>query len=679
MALRPKERTSWSEAGAVALVLLATVAVHGHGVARPFFADDYLFLEQVRGRPLLAALTSPDPLGNFLRPVSRAAWFWLLGRAGGESPVLFHLANLALFLGAGALLHGLVRRLLGAAAALFALAFLALHYAADVPLRWAAGAQDLLAFFFGLLAVRLHAGERRAWAAASLLIALLSKETAAGTCLVALLFDRASGRPWRDVLRRGAGLVAVTLGWAAWWLVTLRGRPGAGETLSLAPGNAAAALAHFAQVALGLEGRQGGNPLGHWGLPPLLPALVAAAALAWLVRAPARETAPGEGTARPTLWLGAAWTLTGIVPVILVAPIWSAYFYLWALAGCALLAAAVTDRWSLPLRAGALATLVLLSGQARGLDEFSADGGAWSWTSHVNRHYVDRSLRFLERSLAQLRAARPALTPRTTVFFVNVPNSMGWQAADGPLLRWAYRDSTLRSYYMTQFTKERAARGPVLYFAFEGDSLVDRSADASLLFSFAFEMVMAERPQSAVEALDWAERDAPGLRWAAYLRALARWGAGDTLAARGDFARAGLQPARSLPGRPDDLLRAAGGDTGARIALLRRLGTQAVLSPWVHAQLAALLLSVGDEDGVVEAYAYRVLAPEEPDAWRCWASAQLSQQKYDAALASLERYLALARAAGQGNDAQAEQVAERLRSMVRGGIAREALRLNTRD
>ena len=58
--------------GALALVLVAGAWLQISALRLPFFADDYLFLDQIRGRSLWAALTSPDPLRNFWRPVGRA-------------------------------------------------------------------------------------------------------------------------------------------------------------------------------------------------------------------------------------------------------------------------------------------------------------------------------------------------------------------------------------------------------------------------------------------------------------------------------------------------------------------------------------------------------------------------------------------------------------------------------
>ena len=57
------------------LILLAATTLHVTALTLPFFADDYLFLDQVRGHSLLQALRAPDPLGNFFRPVSRGLYF----------------------------------------------------------------------------------------------------------------------------------------------------------------------------------------------------------------------------------------------------------------------------------------------------------------------------------------------------------------------------------------------------------------------------------------------------------------------------------------------------------------------------------------------------------------------------------------------------------------------------
>ncbi|HEV2104989.1 MAG TPA: hypothetical protein VGU27_04605, partial [Candidatus Eisenbacteria bacterium] len=178
---------------ALAAPLVAAALLHARVLVAPFFADDWLFLDQVRDRPLAAALASPDPIGNFVRPLGRQAWFWLLARAGGGSPAWFHAGNLVLFLVSLVLLAHLARRVAGPLAAAFATGFVALHYAADVPLLWASGSQDLLATTLALAALALHLARRRAAAAALLVAALFAKETVALAPLAAAALDRAPG------------------------------------------------------------------------------------------------------------------------------------------------------------------------------------------------------------------------------------------------------------------------------------------------------------------------------------------------------------------------------------------------------------------------------------------------------------------------------------------------------
>src|SRR6187397_3345814 len=63
---------------ALALVLAGVVVLYVPALGTQFFADDFLFLDQVRGRSLWQALLAPDPLSNFFRPVSRQLYFWIV-------------------------------------------------------------------------------------------------------------------------------------------------------------------------------------------------------------------------------------------------------------------------------------------------------------------------------------------------------------------------------------------------------------------------------------------------------------------------------------------------------------------------------------------------------------------------------------------------------------------------
>src|SRR5262249_17846242 len=161
---------------------------------------------------------------------------------------------------------------------------------------------------------------------------------------------------------------------------------------------------------------------------------------------------------------------------------------------------------------------------------------------------------------------------------------------------------------------------------------------------FAYSMLLAEHPRSAIDALDLALASEPANRSLYYWRALAQWGISDTLAAIADFRRAGGSPARASGGSGRSTPALATPTASLRrVAELIGYRDAAALDPWVHARLAALCLAIPSrhEEGVIEAYAFRLLSPTDPDAWRKWASAQLGEKQYEAALRSLEQYLAL--------------------------------------
>ncbi len=146
----PLEQTSspaWTRYGvwpALALIAAAAFILHPGALGAPFYGDDFQFLDQVRGRSLWATFAATDPVGGYFRPLSRQVLFWVVARASGESPLAFHLVNATLWLAVLVALFTLIRRIAGERAAAMGVAFLALHYASDVPLMWASDAQDLM-------------------------------------------------------------------------------------------------------------------------------------------------------------------------------------------------------------------------------------------------------------------------------------------------------------------------------------------------------------------------------------------------------------------------------------------------------------------------------------------------------------------------------------------------------
>src|SRR5262245_60764085 len=203
---------------ALGIILAGTVLLYLPALRTDFFADDYMFLDQVRGRSLLESLGVPDPLSNFFRPVSRQLYFWIVAGLTHESPVAFRVGNLVTLLAVIALLFTLIRRLAGDRAAVFGASFLALHYAADIPVRWACGSQDLLAVVWAIAAMVLHLTGHRRWAGAAMLVGALSKEVVLLTPIVAVIADRRSGERWGAAARRAWPLALAIVVWGAIFL-----------------------------------------------------------------------------------------------------------------------------------------------------------------------------------------------------------------------------------------------------------------------------------------------------------------------------------------------------------------------------------------------------------------------------------------------------------------------------
>jgi len=350
------------------------------------------------------------------------------------------------------------------------------------------------------------------------------------------------------------------------------------------------------------------------------------------------------------------------------------------MAGAAILVGASTSGLTKWTRLTVIGILVCLSANARRLDEFSAGQGAWAWQSHVNGHYLDRAVSTIEGYLGDMKRSRPSLPKRSVVFFADVPVSLGWQTADGPLIRWAYRDTTLRSYFLTQFSEERVALRPLYFFAVEQGRLVDKSESGDVLPSLAYSMLVADKPASAIAALNVLLSQPARSSELLYWRALARWDTGDTAGATQGLLAAGVRPIRELSSGAKAATQSLPTDTLTRYNALMRLRDEAGLDPWVHARLASLCLATADrqQQGAIEAYAFRVLSPDDPDAWRKWASAQLAARQYEGALHSLEKYLALAGKAGKA-DAEVEGVIQSLRRVVHGDVAHAGLRTPASD
>ncbi len=690
----------------VAVAVLAAGLVHAASLGAPFFADDWLFLDQARFRSLFQVLASPDPLGNYFRPLGRQVWFWFWGALSGESPVVFHAANLMVFAGSIVLLALLTRRVSGAFAGVVAAAFLALHYAADVPVRWASGSQDLLALALGLSALLAHVQGRRVLAGACFFLALLCKESVVLLPLAAIALDREAASLGARV-RRATPLALAGVAWLALaaWASLRRGAPGA----ELAP-SADAALAVpvlLARVTLGLEWPTGAWPFtrpidpGGAVLVALLIALAGvgfaaprverAAATARAVRAAraGRSGATGKASAAPPVAApgadgvrgGLVWSLAAALPVVVVAPLWSAYYFLFSLAGVGLALGSLVAHSRRP---GLVAVLVLglvgwASSQARGLQEFATAPSAWSGQSHVNPFYLDRGMAVVTRAVNDLRLQVPRPEPRTTFFLTGLPSFASVQVADGPLVRGVYRDSSLRSYYLSQLTRERLARGPrkLFFFHLASGRLQDRTRERGVFMSTALGQILNGKLDVAEAALEAAAANGEGDLGLAYVTSLVAYDRGDRERAHALFEEMGYRLGRDgasfTAAARQQLARA---DTLGAVRTLREGVHEHMLDAGLHALLADVLMSHARTrpEGHVEAYAARLLDPESGRGWRRWAHVLATESRQREAIAALDRYARLD-PAGSAADRGAQDLRAILVRMLPGGdIAQRAMK-----
>lgn len=650
---------------ALALVLIAAVAIHLPRLAAPLFAYDFVLLDPLRGGPF-----APVEHGGPHHFVGRQLYFGALRAVLGESPVAYRVAGLSLFVALLALLFALARRLAGTGAAVIAAAIVAVHYAAEVPASWIAASEVTLAAALAVLALLLHVRGFRGPAAAAFALAAFTRGDVLVTPFVALFVARRPGEPFARALLRAWPLLVVS----AAWCVVRAGSLGAGDA-GAAAGAAARgvlpALVHLPQVVAGFEWRQGTTlDLGRATPGALSVALVLVAV--FVARRTPHGAAPAPSPAAiPT---GIAWALLAALPASGAASHWSAHHYLFAVCGAALALGAWLARRAPVEALVAVALLGLGSASARGLDEFAGVESAWTGRSHVNRHYIDRATDQSRRYLESLRRARPTLPARATLFIDGVRPIVGFQSGDGPRIRRAYGDTTLRSYDVAGFSLERAARGPLLLFLAAGDSLAEVPAREQPLRVIAISLLLAERPEQARDALALArEREGAEPR-RDYLLAWTEWSLGRRDRASLLFEELGLRPddARA-PDRAAVMAALAAADTATASEQARAGVALSALDPDRHALLADLLLmrDPDGEDGLVEGWIARVLAPEATSAWRRWAMIQMRRHRQVEALASLER------AAGLGGDADAEvarwtrQIRERLPELRAG--AREPL------
>jgi len=273
--------------------------------------------------------------------------------------------------------------------------------------------------------------------------------------------------------------------------------------------------------------------------------------------------------------------------------------------------------------------------------------------------------------------ARPTLPPASTVFFFGIPPQLAWQTADGPLLRWAYRDSSLRSYYLGALTLERARRGPNFFFLVRNDSLMESTNPEESLRVTALAMLLSENLDPSAAALTLHREMNPGVLWSPYWLAWIHWARGDTTYAKELLLESRVQLNRGpCPAIPTAVRLVAAGDTLGAFQLMIRAAGDYALDPEAHGLLSDIAVTSirNRATAQIEAFAARSLAPESAIVWYRWALIEAQSQRIPESARALEKYFALG-GTTPARDLYARQVLGQLKRALPGGdLAQEGLR-----
>lgn len=523
---------------------------------------------------------------------------------------------------------------------------------------WASGAQDLLSVLLALATILLYMNNRYILSGIAFLLALLSKEVVALLPLILLLLDQRQSAPWRTCLYRLTPVLLAGTLWGAIAIYRMQASPAAQDYVAWTIGGTIAAFVHLPQILIGAEWVEAPSSSAMFPPLPVLLCMLAAVILVYrTVRVAPSPSSCTRGLRNPLL-LGIVWALLATVPITGVAHQWSAYYYLFALCGASMTVGALIVR--LPPLPGCAVVLLLLCGSqhARSISAFSTSCSPWNTLSHVNPHHITRAQTIASGYLKQLKSHYPSAPRRATFAFANLPSFNGIQTADGPFIRWAYRDTTLRSYYATQLPHGAFYRGPLLFFEARGDTLRNGAHDRQLYQSIAYSMILANKPELAAGILRYLTTIAPGDQEIAYWFALAAWDRNHPMASMNRLRQAGVHPD---PGPSAELNLAnraiASGDTSQAIAYLLDARRHHGLDLDIHSRLAAICLARSTDRvlGVIEAFAVTRLSPDRADGWRKLAAGQLAERQFAAAEQSLARYLQLGDSSA-AQDAEAHQV-----------------------
>lgn len=448
----------------VFLLGLFLLARFGDMFGMPFLNDDYVFLDHVTGKSFGSLWGFRELAFHWWRPWSREFHYWWIQGAFGPVEWPFHLASLALACGVLAAFWSLGRRLVGAPAAAVAVAGAATLSGWGLLLLWPAGAQDLWMLLLSLLALSAWHDERPVRATLFYALAIMSKETAALLVVLFALHDRWVGRrPWQETVIRLAPALLLSLVWVFVHPMLL-GRLWAGAPSPTPPSPAAVApwVTVWRSLLSVFSLELWPHPEGGWRAvwwDGLRGALILIAFIELLARPderPANMLAGGRmRSSRGAMPLAWSWWACGTLPLLLPGLGWHAYYAHFAVLGLWLVVGRTLAR-----HPGAAMVLV---GSLAFLGAGRAATPSEDWGEAA---YQRRAGAFVNGIKEQLLGAYPTMEKHARLWFVRLPNNVGFLAGDGPVVRVWYRDPTLQAGFYSAYRARGAdePQGPDHFF-----------------------------------------------------------------------------------------------------------------------------------------------------------------------------------------------------------------------
>jgi hypothetical protein len=433
--------------------------------------------------------------------------------------------------------------------------------------------------------------------------------------VIAVVAARRPRERFGDSVRRALPLYAAVGAWGLLFLGALSRHEFAVHPGPFQWDAIPAAFVHLLQVMLGLEWKAGVGPRLHIAWYAIAVVGLATLAVAW-ASARRRQSRPAtsshaDRSGPHAALVGLLWVAAGTLPVVAMTPTWSAHGYLFPLCGLALLVAAWAARQARWVGPALVAVLALCSQNTRRLDGVATGRNPWAPQSHMSRDALEQDMQPVSRYVAELRRLRPSLPRGSSLFFARVPHF--WEAGGGRLVRWAYRDSSLRAYDLSTFSMERARRGSAYFFGLTRDTLREiRPAD---LRDIAVNTLRRGKSGAAREALMFAAESDPEDWMSRYWLAWIEWSGGDTTAALQHLARLGMRSNQRFEWSGSWAEKTlAAGDSAKTIDLLLKAVRHQPLDYELHRRMAQLAqVRPGYEAlGDVEAFAARALARRPP-------------------------------------------------------------------